>query len=700
VREFRYRAFISYSHKDEKTARSLHRALENYRPPAGAVSARIAADRCPLRPIFRDQEELTASANLGDSLISALRQSQYLIVICSPSAAESHWTAQEIIEFKKFHGDQRVIAVIAGGEAPACFPEPLLREVLPSGDLGSTALEPLAAEYRGGRSQQRLALLKIAAAMLEVDLDQLVQRDAQRRQRFLAGVAAAALVGILIMTGLTYTAVMERRAAEEARQVAEARRQESEDLVEFMLSDLRQRLEPVGRLDVLDAVGAKVLGYYATQKESVMTPDALGRRARALLLLGEIEDIKGDSGKALALFEQAAETTGVLLAAEPDNQQRVFEHAQSYYWVGTMEWAQGDFQRARTSFESYLSMSERLTRMAPENPDWHLEESYALVALGAVYFELGLWGDAVTSFTRATEVLHELADDAADPGVYLVDLANAYSWQTSALIQEKSYARALEATLQESAAWEQHLAAEPMDVVGLRQSLVALRARVELLLIAGDTSQASAQLTEAESLAERLIEHEPESTLNHEQALHISKTRARLALAQGEYAKARRFTGRCLQQVGNLRTLDADKQFWILEFDLPCSLLAAEVEQREARHAEAQRLIAPTYSRLESLLNGDVDPSEDLRRLWGKANLLRGDIVYTLGAHRDAETHWSTAREALEGDTGELSAERLLLLAAVLSRLGMDARAQELVNELSSLGYRFPGMRQRLASPG
>ncbi|HSC15237.1 MAG TPA: hypothetical protein VLI71_08990, partial [Gammaproteobacteria bacterium] len=78
--EFRYRAFISYSHRDERWATWLHKSLERYRvprrlvgraTPMGAVPARIA-------PVFRDREELPTATDLGRVVNAALEQSAAL----------------------------------------------------------------------------------------------------------------------------------------------------------------------------------------------------------------------------------------------------------------------------------------------------------------------------------------------------------------------------------------------------------------------------------------------------------------------------------------------------------------------------------------------------------------------------------------------------------------------------------------------
>jgi hypothetical protein len=88
---YKYKAFISYSHGDEKWAAWLHRALEAYRPPKQIVGRETPMGRVPERfaPVFRDREELATSTSLGDMLTEALRKSACQIVICSPRAAKS-----------------------------------------------------------------------------------------------------------------------------------------------------------------------------------------------------------------------------------------------------------------------------------------------------------------------------------------------------------------------------------------------------------------------------------------------------------------------------------------------------------------------------------------------------------------------------------------------------------------------------------
>ncbi|NNL54699.1 MAG: toll/interleukin-1 receptor domain-containing protein, partial [Woeseia sp.] len=116
--ERKYCAFISYSHKDEKWASWLHRALETYRVPKYLVGTKTAFGEVPKRlgKVFRDRDELPSSQNLGEELTQALADSACLVVICSPNAAKSQWTNEEILAYKRLGREKHIFSLIVGGE--------------------------------------------------------------------------------------------------------------------------------------------------------------------------------------------------------------------------------------------------------------------------------------------------------------------------------------------------------------------------------------------------------------------------------------------------------------------------------------------------------------------------------------------------------------------------------------------------------
>jgi len=67
--EFRYIAFLSYSHRDRQIAEWLHRELETYRVPKRMIGTATPLGPVPARlhPIFKDREELSAAGSLNTS---------------------------------------------------------------------------------------------------------------------------------------------------------------------------------------------------------------------------------------------------------------------------------------------------------------------------------------------------------------------------------------------------------------------------------------------------------------------------------------------------------------------------------------------------------------------------------------------------------------------------------------------------------
>jgi hypothetical protein len=210
----RYMAFLSYSHDDEKDAAWLHENLEEFRVPKRLIGQLTDMGPVPKRlsPIFRDRHELAAAADLGEEIEEAIAGSRFLIVLCSMSAARSHWINEEIKCFKRLHREDRVLAVIldgepfasdiAGREHEECFPPALRFHCDRKGRLTAQRAEPLAADLRENGDGRHLGLLKTAAGMLGVGLDDLAQREAQRWRRRMTAIVMLALGGMLVTSGL------------------------------------------------------------------------------------------------------------------------------------------------------------------------------------------------------------------------------------------------------------------------------------------------------------------------------------------------------------------------------------------------------------------------------------------------------------------------------------------------------------------
>ncbi|MBR0040941.1 MAG: TIR domain-containing protein [Oscillospiraceae bacterium] len=220
--EREYVAFISYRHLplDMEAARSVQKKIESYVVPK-ELRARAGGKR--LGNVFRDEDELPASASLSGSITYALDHSRFLIVICTPGLPQSKWCEQEIRYFLQTHDRDHVLAVLADGEPERSFSPLMLHTFDEQGNVTGDA-EPLAAniagaDHRINRRAFRKEIIRIYAALLGCPFDTLWQRQRRARTtRMLAAMAAAmAVMGIFMGTVL----YKNRQITEQNRQITE-----------------------------------------------------------------------------------------------------------------------------------------------------------------------------------------------------------------------------------------------------------------------------------------------------------------------------------------------------------------------------------------------------------------------------------------------------------------------------------------------
>ena len=200
-----------------------------------------------------------------------------------------------------------------------------LREIAPAlpGDLVAVveramALEPearyagageLAADLRRFQTGQMVAAHRYSRG-------DMVRRFVKRHRA--AVIVAALLISVLAVGGMLSVRgiVRERLRAEDERSLAERERAGAENLVKFLLFELRARLSTVGRLDVLAGVADRVEAYYVNSVAGrAESPEALRERAALNDLRAAVSRAGGDAATAdryleygLALLDRAPVT--------------------------------------------------------------------------------------------------------------------------------------------------------------------------------------------------------------------------------------------------------------------------------------------------------------------------------------------------------------------------------------------------------
>jgi len=355
----RFTAFISYSHADEKFARRLHRKLELYHLPKHIGDAGMAGQNGQLGKFFRDRDDLPATGDLSRTVREALAVSDALIVICSPSAKASRWVTREIELFRSLYPSRPVLPVLFSGTPETAFPEPLFE-----------GREPLAADFQPAGDGKRLGLLKLVSGLSGVPLDMLVQRDSQRRVKRLSFMTTGAMTGFLVMSALTITAY-------NSRNEARMQRIETQDMMEFMLTDLSEKIEgSVGELKVLNEVNSRLLQKFQ-EKGNPDQFDPVERMFYAMVLSADGKNL-GDrklDNQARERFKQAGAITLALITEFPDNPRFLYAHARIENRTGSFFLNGGQYKTAQAYLERAGNYLDRIPP-AKRPDDWVRSASF------------------------------------------------------------------------------------------------------------------------------------------------------------------------------------------------------------------------------------------------------------------------------------------------------------------------------------
>lgn len=696
----RYWAFLSYSHRDSATADWLHDALEKYRVPRSLVGKETPRGIIPagFSPIFRDRQELAASGDLGHTIREALAASRCLIVLCSPEAARSRWTNEEIIAFKKAHPAGCVLAAIVEGEPFAsdmkgheseeCFPPALKKKFDSRGRPTEKRAEPIAADLRETGDGRHLGLLKIVAGMIGVGLDDLIRREQQRRNKRLTYIAAASLAGMTITSGLSVFAF-------EKRDEARDQRREAEGLVGFMLGDLRAKLEPIGRLDALDAVGSRALEYYEKQDKSELSDEALAQRSKALTLMGEIANTRGDLDRALRLYREAFASTAESVRRHPDDPKRLFDHAQNVFYVGQIAYQRGDLKQAEGAWREYKGLADRMVALAPNDNDYRLEQVYSSNSLGSVLVDLRRYREAAAIYQSSLGIAEALA--AAEPGKrdYQFRVSNALAW----LADAHEYSGALDGALAERERQLRLLSdmqlKDPRDTQIQRYMMTTHRSIGRLLASDGDVQGGLRESLLGVAMADELNRIEPQNTEWLQANASGRFDLADLQLSAGDTSAAASTTRAACDIVDRLVRLDGSVADWKSRFRVNCLMLRARLALAEGDAPGALPLAR------QARVAASASPKPVDKAILSMLAASTGSAALEQVGQREEAAGWArTALHALPPNI-TLKPREMVEVASLKLRVGDVRGARQLTSSLQSMSYRYPAFtRSRLPRAG
>lgn len=676
----RYIAFLSYSHRDRRVARWLHQTLEKYRIPQSARDAAEPVLPGRLTPIFRDRDELPTSSSLSNAINLALEHSESLILICSPAAAGSRWVNEEIRTFRRLGRADRIFCFIVAGEPNSgdqreCFPAALTE---PDATTGQRP-EPVAADARPQGDGRRNATLKLIAGILGVGFDTLKNRDQHRTYRRLLTITGALALIVAVTIALAVTATV-------ARNDAQFRRAQAEDLIDYMLGDLHERMREIGRLDIYESVGDKALEYFAALRDEDISTRTLSQRAKSLLQIGEVRMDKGDLAAALEAYEESLLITTRLAVAEPGNAETQIGHANSHFYVGYVYWQRGDLPSARHHFEAVLPIVNNVVDAHPKHSEYLLEKAFAYSNLGRVQEIAGEYEQALNAFDTVMRVNQNLVKLEADNSEYQVELGFAHQ-NIGILVTVMGRLASAEAHFREDLAIKSRiLQTNPNHTIWRSYVAVSQYFLGQLLSLLGEREEAQNLLVASLQTMKSLADINPERKEWIVRRARVERELGSLSARSGDGESSDTYLAGSIRGLSSLVTLEESNAPW--RRDLARSLLlAANIHARGEKYDLAFSYLEQAEGQLRALVDMEPSASQEILTLLIIADLCKASLAK--GSEPDVvEAASRRALQRIENDFSTSTDPRILEMKSLaLSQLGREDEADQIRVQLSSIGF-------------
>lgn len=421
--QFKYDVFLSYRHKslDNLITQKTFHFVESYRLPIP-----LRRKGYPnIHRAFRDTEELSVSRVLTDTIDSALRSTNCLIVVCSTDTPNSEWVDREVETFIELGRAEHIYPLLISGEPETSFP-PCLKRVPDIMDRVVDIRTP-GNPVKKMIAKEDPALLKVIADVTGCPLPELLREHKLRKSRRFAARAATVAAGFFLVGAVSLGLMHQARSYRDQAQAAE---RSSMQILQELTYALPDKLTGVpGAYSKIsgilreNAIQINEILLLSTDKTSAQYQVAANyeKLATAMGVLGSYEEAADYQQQAIRLYETLCHVDGDMgpLASARNNYGKVLNAA-------------GRLEEAAAAFQEAIA----LCKESGNNP---VELATMLNNAGANAVKLGRDEEAEAFFRECQQLLAE--EDDSNYGTLLIRTNNSYNYGTL-LYRRGEYANA------------------------------------------------------------------------------------------------------------------------------------------------------------------------------------------------------------------------------------------------------------------
>jgi serine/threonine protein kinase/tetratricopeptide (TPR) repeat protein len=514
------------------------------------------------------------------------------------------------------------------------------------------------------------------------------------RYGVLAAITAALFVAIIfgVVSYRQYRrAERAKIAADQAAKRATLARNDAGKLINYMTTDLRDKLKPIGRLDLLDDVNQRVLGYYATLGNDSNSSDILSQRSVALANAGDIQkdrgdlaaalknysdsldlrerlarheplnndwqrywalgianvgdvlDLQGESSAALQRYQTALKILEDLVARQSANVGLRHDLSAMYENIGHVLENRGDLTGALQSYQNCLAIRQELKKQDPNNIERDHDVSLVLLKIGQVFSRQGKLADAVKSYRDSFAIQQKLANAEPTNSMWQQELATSEGQLGKGLSEQGDLVGALEMHREALEIRRKLTERDPSNATWQRLLARSYSYLSDIFLERGDLTNALENCQRALEIRDMLAKRDP-SNANAQRDLAVGYYNTGKVLElQGDEPGAKEKYNTALLISRTLATRDPNNAEWLRDLSIGLeragAILAAESDYAGALEKDLESLAIRKKLAIRDESNAQWQ--SDLS--WSYITV--GDLLYEKKDMKEALTNYLTAQQ-------------------------------------------------------
>ena len=339
-----------------------------------------------------------------------------------------------------------------------------------------------------------------------------------KKHRAAVTISALSLVAFGVLGTLAVRRIVEERdAATQAREIAVTRRLAAEKLIDRMLFDVKDRLQQIGRLDILSNLGGEIRDYYGTLSKMPggMPLEDGDRMALAVDLVGLSERESGRLEQALKTWTEARAKLAASVGDDVDPKALLRRRmiARFDFEIGTVHQQRGKVPAAITAYTLATKELDALREQAPKDREVLLQSADTHDRLGDLLRNEGKIDAAFEEYSAAKTAREQAGGQASSrPSEEVLALSTSHVKLGSVYQARGESATALSEYKSALRLRETLLEGQPDNVEVIERVLDVRDTLAELQNQMGDGKSAIETYNEAIPIMEMLARRDPTNT--------------------------------------------------------------------------------------------------------------------------------------------------------------------------------------------